>query len=74
MLHGRPSMMLGAGKPRLRLNDTHQFEGRPPLRKKPRVKGAFNRTIASERLALLTGPLPHLVCGACGIPAWMSSR
>jgi hypothetical protein len=54
MLHGRPSMMLGAGKPRLRLNDTISLRDDRRCASKPRAKRAFKACAAA-------GPLPHLV-------------
>src|SRR4029077_10437505 len=54
MLHGRPSMMLGAGKPRLRLNDTISLRDDRRCASKPRTKRACKACAAA-------GPLPHLV-------------
>src|SRR6267142_4184813 len=51
MVHGRPSMMLGAGVPDS-VDWHHQFEGRPPrLPTKPRASAPPPTAVASKRLA-----------------------
>src|SRR4029077_3320476 len=58
ILHGRPLMMLGGGKPRLQLNDTISLRDDRRCASKPRTKRACKACAAA-------GPLPHQVKICC---------